>query len=136
MLLILFSQISYSFVCLKQKYDAVVGDTTIRANRSLYVDFTLPYTESGVSMFVPIKGDERKNFWVFLKPLTADLWLTIGIFFIFTGFVIWVLEHRINDDFRGSPGHQVGTVFWFSFSTLVFAHSNFSSSIFSSIPST
>ncbi|XP_038981733.1 glutamate receptor 2.2-like [Phoenix dactylifera] len=30
--------------------DAVVGDVTIIANRSLYVDFTLPYTESGVSM--------------------------------------------------------------------------------------
>ncbi|URE08206.1 hypothetical protein MUK42_04415 [Musa troglodytarum] len=35
-----------------QKYDAVVGDVTIRANRSLYVDFTLPFTESGVSMVV------------------------------------------------------------------------------------
>ncbi|XP_021832745.1 glutamate receptor 2.9-like, partial [Prunus avium] len=34
------------------KYDAVVGDTTIVANRSLYVDFTLPYSESGVSMKV------------------------------------------------------------------------------------
>ncbi|EXB74933.1 Glutamate receptor 2.4 [Morus notabilis] len=27
--------------------DAAIGDITIRANRSLYVDFTLPYTESG-----------------------------------------------------------------------------------------
>nr|POF09066.1 glutamate receptor 2.2 [Quercus suber] len=30
-----------------KKLDAVVGDTTIVANRSLYVDFTLPYSESG-----------------------------------------------------------------------------------------
>ncbi|KAL6295914.1 hypothetical protein ACE6H2_004056 [Prunus campanulata] len=103
-------------------YDAAVGDITIRANRSLYVDFTLPYTESGVSMIVPIKDNKSKNAWVFLKPLTWDLWLTSGCFFIFIGFVVWVLEHRINEDFRGPPHHQIGTSFWFSFSTMVFAH--------------
>ncbi|XWS75987.1 hypothetical protein CRYUN_Cryun01aG0138800 [Craigia yunnanensis] len=92
-------------------YDAVVGDTTIVANRSLYVDFTLPYTDS-----------RKKNTWVFVKPLTWDLWVTSGCFFVFIGFVVWVLEHRINKDFRGPPAHQVGTMFWFSLSTMVFAH--------------
>ncbi|CAB4265944.1 unnamed protein product [Prunus armeniaca] len=105
-----------------EKYDAVVGDTTIRANRSLYVDFTMPYTESGVVMVVPIRDTRRKCAWVFLKPLTWDLWLTTFCFFIFIGFVVWVLEHRINEDFRGPPSHQVGTSFWFSFSTMVFSH--------------
>uniref|UniRef100_A0A5B7BTY4 Glutamate receptor n=1 Tax=Davidia involucrata TaxID=16924 RepID=A0A5B7BTY4_DAVIN len=105
-----------------ENYDAVVGDTTIVANRSMLVDFTLPFTESGVSMIVPIKDDERKNAWIFMKPLTMDLWLTTGAFFIFTGFVVWVLEHRVNKEFRGPPRKQVGMIFWFSFSTLVFAH--------------
>ncbi|KAL6191516.1 hypothetical protein ACLB2K_037906 [Fragaria x ananassa] len=82
-----------------KKYDAVVGDTTIVANRSLYVDFTLPYSESGVSMI-----------------------LTTGIAFIVTGVVIWALEHRENIEFRGPPQQQLGMIFWFSFSTLVFAH--------------
>ncbi|KAL6215855.1 hypothetical protein ACLB2K_015282 [Fragaria x ananassa] len=103
-------------------YDAAVGDITIRANRSLYIDFTLPFTESGVSMIVPIKDNKNKNAWVFLKPLTWDLWVTSGCFFIFIGFVVWVLEHRINEDFRGPPPHQIGTSLWFSFSTMVFAH--------------
>ncbi|KAK9946798.1 hypothetical protein M0R45_012242 [Rubus argutus] len=103
-------------------YDAAVGDITIRANRSLYIDFTLPFTESGVSMIVPIKDNKSKNAWVFLKPLTWDLWVTSGCFFIFIGLVVWVLEHRINEDFRGPPLHQIGTSFWFSFSTMVFAH--------------
>ncbi|KAK6237095.1 hypothetical protein SCA6_012432 [Theobroma cacao] len=52
-------------------YDAVVGDTTIVANRSQYVDFTLPYTESGVSMFVPIRDNRRKNAW--LQPTVTDI---------------------------------------------------------------
>ncbi|GLT47956.1 hypothetical protein SLA2020_216080 [Shorea laevis] len=103
-------------------YDAVVGDISIRAERSLYVDFTLPFMESGVVIVVPIKDDENKNAWVFLKPLTWDLWVASGCFFVFIGFVIWVLEHRINGDFRGPPSHHVGTSLWFSFSTMVFAH--------------
>ncbi|KAG5225122.1 glutamate receptor [Salix suchowensis] len=104
-----------------KNFDAVVGDTTIVYNRSQYVDFTLPYTESGVSMIVPIVDNNSKNAWVFLRPLTWDLWVTSFCFFIFIGFVIWVLEHRINEDFRGPASHQAGTSFWFSFSTMVFA---------------
>ncbi|KAI6681164.1 hypothetical protein NL676_035045, partial [Syzygium grande] len=102
-------------------YDALVGDTTIIANRSLYVDFTLPYTKSGVVMLVPYKDNKSKNAWVFLKPLTWDLWLTIGCFFVFIALVVWILEHQINEDFRGPAAHQFGTSFWFSFSTMVFA---------------
>lgn len=112
-----------------QNYDAVVGDTTIVANRSLYVDFTLPYTESGVSMVVLLKDNEKKNFWIFLKPLSLDLWLATFIAFVFTGLVIWVLEHRLNSEFRGPPGQQLAMILWFSFSTLVFAQSKYSSSL-------
>ncbi|KAM5565326.1 glutamate receptor 2.2 [Rosa sericea] len=104
------------------KFDAVVGDTTIRADRSLYVDFTMPYSESGVAMAVPIIDFKSKHVLAFLKPWTWDLWLTICFFFVYIGFVVWVLEHRINKEFRGPLLHQVGTSVWFSCSTMVFAH--------------
>ncbi|GKU87457.1 hypothetical protein SLEP1_g1853 [Rubroshorea leprosula] len=105
----------------EQNYDAVVGDVCIVANRSSYVDFTLPFTESGVVMVVPIRRDLNKNAWVFLKPLTWDLWITSGCFFVFIGFIIWVLEHRVNEDFRGPPSNHIGTSYWFSFSTMTFS---------------
>ncbi|XP_048329014.2 glutamate receptor 2.8-like [Ziziphus jujuba] len=105
-----------------KNFDAVVGDTTITANRSTYVDFTLPYIESGILMVVKVKDAETKNIWIFLKPLRWDLWLTIGLAFVFTGFVVWFFEHRSNEEFRGPPHRQLGTMCWFSFSTLVFAH--------------
>ncbi|TYI87876.1 hypothetical protein E1A91_D04G166400v1 [Gossypium mustelinum] len=38
-----------------QKFDAAVGDITILANRSQYVNFTLPYLQSDVSMVGKIK---------------------------------------------------------------------------------
>ncbi|KAH0662653.1 hypothetical protein KY284_027584 [Solanum tuberosum] len=81
-----------------KEYDAIVGDMTILASRS------------------------EKNAWIFLKPLKAELWIATGAFFVFIGFVVWVLEHRVNKDFRGPKRKQVGMIFWFSFSTLVFAH--------------
>ncbi|KAL6846183.1 hypothetical protein ACP4OV_023631 [Aristida adscensionis] len=105
-----------------KEYDAVVGDVTILANRSLYVDFTLPYTESGVRMLVPVRDRRQKTAWTFLQPLTADLWLGTGAFFVLTGLVVWFIEHRTNQEFRGPPASQIGSIFYFSFSTLVFAH--------------
>ncbi|KAL5206658.1 hypothetical protein ABZP36_034867 [Zizania latifolia] len=105
-----------------KEFDAVVGDITILANRSSYVDFTLPFTESGVRMLVPVHDRRHKTAWTFLKPLTASLWLGTGAFFVFTGCVVWLIEHRTNEEFRGPPVSQIGTIFYFSFSTLVFAH--------------
>ncbi|XP_073262466.1 glutamate receptor 2.8-like [Populus alba] len=104
-----------------KNFDAVVGDITIVYSRSLYVDYTLPFIESDVSVFVPIECHSAENAWFFLKPLTWDLWVSSLVFFVFIGFVVWVLEHRINGDFRGPASHQAGTIFWFSFSTMVFA---------------
>ncbi|CDP17735.1 unnamed protein product [Coffea canephora] len=102
-------------------FDAVVGDVTIIANRSNFVDFTLPYTESGVTMIVPVKDKKQKTAWVFLKPLTWDLWLTSVCFFIFFAFVIWILERKSNEEFGQTPPQQLGTSLWFSFSTMVFS---------------
>ncbi|XP_050365126.1 glutamate receptor 2.8-like [Argentina anserina] len=116
---------SYSDLCYQVylgKFDAAVGDITVTKNRSKYVDFTTPYIDSGVAMVVPVLRRRSENAWVFLRPWTWDLWLTTSCFFLFIGFVVWVLEHRINEDFRGPPSHQVSTGLWFSFSTMVFAH--------------
>lgn len=104
-------------------FDAAVADITMTADRSLYVDFTLPYAGTAIAMVVPVR-DQRssKRTWIFLKPLRYDLWLVSAAFFLFTGFVVWAIEHRRNEDFRGPPLYQVGTLLYFGFSTLVFAH--------------
>ncbi|XAR58071.1 hypothetical protein NMG60_11026440 [Bertholletia excelsa] len=102
-------------------YDAGIGDITITTNRTRMVDFTQPYVESGLVIVAPVKK-LNSNAWAFFKPFTPVLWAVSGIFFLFVGAVIWVLEHRINDDFRGPPSKQVTTILWFSFSTLFFSH--------------
>ncbi|KAE8680966.1 hypothetical protein F3Y22_tig00111356pilonHSYRG00021 [Hibiscus syriacus] len=35
---------------------------------------------------------------------------------------MWILEHRINPEFRGIPRQQLMTIFWFSFSTMFFSN--------------
>ncbi|CAL9227628.1 unnamed protein product, partial [Arabidopsis halleri] len=103
------------------KYDAVVADTTISANRSMYVDFSLPYTPSGVGLVVPVKDSVRRSSTIFLMPLTLALWLISLLSFFIIGLVVWVLEHRVNPDFGGPGQYQISTIFWFAFSIMVFA---------------
>lgn len=114
---------------MEQKYDAVVADTTISANRSMYVDFSLPYTPSGVGLVVPVKESVRRSSTIFLMPLTLALWLISLLSFFIIGLVVWVLEHRVNPDFYGPGQYQLSTIFWFSFSIMVFAPSKLPLSI-------
>ncbi|KAJ4846634.1 hypothetical protein Tsubulata_014647 [Turnera subulata] len=103
-----------------QKYDAVVGDISITANRSRYVDFTMPFTEMGYATVM--KKSNSNDMWIFLHPLTSELWATSGCFFILIGFVVWLIEHPRNEQFRGTASQQIGTTLSFAFSTLVYAH--------------
>uniref|UniRef100_A0ACD5Y1V0 Uncharacterized protein n=1 Tax=Avena sativa TaxID=4498 RepID=A0ACD5Y1V0_AVESA len=105
---------------------------TITADRAAHVDFTLPYMSSDIAMVVPLRDQRGGN----------STWF----FFLFTGFVVWVIEHRDNGEFGAeveitpsnkgkltptnqagtkgklTPSNQVGTLVYFGYSTLVFAH--------------
>ncbi|KAG9155389.1 hypothetical protein Leryth_017917 [Lithospermum erythrorhizon] len=100
-------------------YDAAIGDFTITSNRSLYVDFTMPFTELGLGTLVKL---DKENRWFFFKPFDSDLWTMGACFFVGLGVVVWIIEHPINEEFQGSVVKQIGTILWFSVSTLVYAH--------------
>jgi len=97
----------------EQDYDAVVGDVTITTKRSMTVDFTQPYTTSGLAVVVPVRQGEGNHAWAFMLPFTPLMWVTTGAFFFFTGLVLWLLEHKKNRDFRGRPKKQIVTTLWF-----------------------
>ncbi|ESQ45364.1 hypothetical protein EUTSA_v10010111mg [Eutrema salsugineum] len=102
-------------------YDAGVGDITIITERTKMADFTQPYVESGLVVVAPIRK-LGSNAMAFLRPFTPQMWLISAFSFLIVGAVIWFLEHKHNDEFRGPPRRQVITTFWFSFSTLFFSH--------------
>ncbi|XP_073150455.1 glutamate receptor 3.5-like [Henckelia pumila] len=105
----------------QKKYDAAVGDVTITTNRTRIVDFTQPYMESGLVVVAPVK-ENKYSPWSFLLPFSWQMWAVTGILFLFVGSVIWILEHRTNTQFRGTPRQQLVTIIWFSFSTMFSSH--------------
>ncbi|KAK4757151.1 hypothetical protein SAY87_007278 [Trapa incisa] len=102
-------------------FDAAVGDIAIVTNRTKIADFTQPYAESGLVVVAPVRKLNSSS-WTFLRPFTPVMWIVTGAFFLIIGAVVWILEHRINDEFRGPPRDQIVTVLWFSFSTMFFSH--------------
>ncbi|XP_061367343.1 glutamate receptor 3.2-like isoform X1 [Gastrolobium bilobum] len=102
-------------------FDAAIGDITIVTDRTRIVDFTQPYIESGLVVVAPVKR-LKSSAWAFLRPFTPLMWGVTALFFLIVGAVVWILEHRTNDEFRGPPKKQIATILWFSFSTLFFSH--------------
>ncbi|CAL5035585.1 unnamed protein product [Urochloa decumbens] len=101
--------------------DAAVGDFAIVRNGTQLAEYTQPYIESGLVIVAPVKKATRSA-WAFLKPFTLEMWCVTGALFILVGIVVWLLEHRINEEFRGPPRRQITTIFWFSFSTMFYSH--------------
>lgn len=99
-----------------QVYDAVVGDIIITSKRARKVCFTQPIIESGLVVVAPVKHKDP-NAWFFLWPMSLSLWCVTIISTIVVVAVIWTLEHRFNDDFRGPPRHQVKTCLWLVLTT-------------------
>ena len=98
------------------------GDITITSDREEKVDFSLPYSESGVVMVVKAEPNKLKNMWIFLKPLSWDLWLMIVVAAIFIGLVLRTLERRLN------PQRQLGMLVLFPLAALAFPETRFASS--------
>lgn len=102
-------------------YDAAVGDITILANRSQYVEFTQPFIASDLSMIVPAKPDPDRAL-IFMEPFTPTMWIASGGILVYTMLVVWFLERPINPEFKGPLPNQLSTAAWFTFSSLFFAH--------------
>ena len=87
------------------------SDIAIITNRTKMADFTQPYIESGLVVVAPVRR-KNSNAWAFLMPFTGRMWAVTAIFFLLVGTVVWILEHRLNDEFRGPPRRQVVTILW------------------------
>ncbi|KAL5557355.1 hypothetical protein UlMin_039591 [Ulmus minor] len=105
----------------KGDYDAVVGDITITTSRTKIVDFTQPYIESGLVVVAPVRK-LNSSAWAFLKPFTPMMWSVTGFFFLIVGVVVWILERRTNEDFRGPPRKQLVTIMWYFHTACLLTH--------------
>lgn len=89
----------------------MVGDIAITTNRTKIVDFTQPYAASGLVVVASV-SKRNTGAWAFLRPFSPQMWGVSAAFFVFIGIVVWILEHRMNDEFRGTPKQQLITILW------------------------
>ncbi|CAA0823642.1 Glutamate receptor 2.7 [Striga hermonthica] len=109
--------------CVANKtFDAVVGDVTILANRSSFVEFTQPFTESGLTMLVTVNSRAPNTAWIFVKPFSGGMWAVTGAVLLYTVLIVWLLEREMNPEFEGPWWNQLNTALWFTCCSLFFAH--------------
>ncbi|KAL8223702.1 hypothetical protein R6Q57_019177 [Mikania cordata] len=101
-----------------EKYDAIAGDLTIIEDRLKLVNFTQPYTESGMEMIVPVRSGLSNQTWLFLKPFTPEMWWLIVVITTYNGFVIWLIERSHNTHLQGTIITQIGIILWLAFTYL------------------
>lgn len=110
-------------------------------NGTQLAEYTQPYIESGLVIVAPVKH-VTSSAWAFLEPFTLEMWCVTVALFILVGIVVWLLEHRTNEEFRGSPRRQVITMLWYVccmfqlcgyFSILIY-HALFESKFWLAIP--
>uniref|UniRef100_A0A1D1YS45 Glutamate receptor n=1 Tax=Anthurium amnicola TaxID=1678845 RepID=A0A1D1YS45_9ARAE len=100
-------------------FDVVVGDTAILSSRCEMVQFSQPYTPSGITMVVPLEPVYPSMEWIFLRPFTASLWATIAAIGLINAFAVWLIERRSSPEYQGlSQSQQLGNLMWLSFTAL------------------
>ncbi|KAL2903505.1 Glutamate receptor 2.5 [Bienertia sinuspersici] len=85
-------------------YDAAVGDITIRYYRTEWVDYSIAYSDTGVSMLVPLRlkaGDKPTSFFARLPD--GLIGAAVGVCFI-TALVFWICHHKNTQKNAAAPG--------------------------------
>ncbi|KAJ6379338.1 hypothetical protein OIU76_016043 [Salix suchowensis] len=100
-----------------QNYDAVVADTAIVAHRFQCGDFSQPYADSGLQMLIFVRTKNINRAWLFTKPFSASMWITIGVINIYNGLVVWLIE-RNAEIRRGNLLKEIGYMLYSAFKTL------------------
>ncbi|WCJ31136.1 glutamate receptor 2 [Euphorbia peplus] len=98
-------------------FDAAAGDIMIKAEGFQFLEFSHPYVEAGLSMVVKTRVDKSQP-WLFFTLFTPGMWFSMAAMSVFTGFVIWFIEHQNNADLNDSPATSIATVLWISLATL------------------
>ena len=76
-----------------QDYNGAVGDITIRFYRREWVEFTSPYTVTGVAMLVPVCQPKSTNkAGISLIPLVKGLLIGALALFILTALIFFILD--------------------------------------------
>lgn len=101
--------------------DVAVGALTMTAERERRFDFTHPFFSTGLAIAVPA---EQGSGWFgvlrrFLSWQFLSVVLALAGLLLLVGFVVWLLERRVNpDEFGGHGARGIGASFWWAAVTM------------------
>ncbi|XP_065873254.1 glutamate receptor 3.2-like isoform X2 [Euphorbia lathyris] len=102
-------------------FDAAVGDIMIKAEGFQFLEFSHPYVEAGLARVVKTRVDKSQP-WLLFTLFTPGMWFSMAGMSLFTGFVVWFIEHQNNEELNESPARSISTVLWISLATLYLGH--------------
>lgn len=99
--------------------DLGIAALSMTPEREQRFDFTHPFQEAGLG----IAAQATPSGWasallvIFSPAFLSAMGALAGIILLF-GFLVWVFEHRKNEQFAGSPLKGIGAGFWWSAVTM------------------
>lgn len=97
----------------------MVADTAIVANRSEYVEFSQPYTDSDLQILTYVRPTTFGRVWLIVRPFTSTMWIATILVNILCGLTVYMIEQTYHKDaFRGSPVNQAMVMLTLTFTTL------------------
>jgi polar amino acid transport system substrate-binding protein len=102
------------------KYDAAVAALTVTAERELKMDFSHPFYTSGLSIAVPANSS---NAWLgvvqrFFTLQFVTVVMALLLLLLIIGGLVWLFEHRRNQQFGGPAVNGIGSGLWWSAVTM------------------
>ncbi|VDL79288.1 unnamed protein product [Nippostrongylus brasiliensis] len=110
--------------------DLAVASLTITYSRSEVIDFTVPYMHLGISILFKKPAETETDWFVFLSPLSWEVWLCTFASYVVTSLTIWLLAkvspfekvvHDVDTGTWDSVSNQFSfrNACWFTVSSLM-----------------
>ncbi|PWA61173.1 Extracellular solute-binding protein, family 3 [Artemisia annua] len=84
--------------CIRSIHEQKVcpGVVTIWTNRGQFLK--IPYLNSAIYMLVNLAHEWNRTIWVFLKPFSLRIWITLICSWIFTGVAVYFFEKHAGNE--------------------------------------
>jgi hypothetical protein len=90
---------------------------SITSSREHVIDFTKPFMADGISMVIR-RPTEKSSFFQFTEPLSGLVWLLMLGVFIFTGFMLYMLD-KVAPAADDKVRFTISESLWFTFSSMM-----------------
>ena len=102
-----------------RKYDIGIGGITITSDREKVLTFTQPFIASSLGIaFINNETPWLDVVSKFLSITFLKIVLLLAVTLLLAGFLVWIFEHKKNEEFGGKNKKGLGSAFWWAAVTM------------------